>query len=141
MLIYKKNEVITAQQFIDLLNRTSLGPRRPVDDVACIQGMLDNANLTITAWQDDKLVGIARSVTDFVFCCYLSDLAVDEAVQQGGIGRQLIAATAAELGPKCTLHLISAPLAMDYYPKVGFEKNDRCWQLTDVDALIGKVPK
>ena len=77
-IIYRINAPISADQFIALLRRCSLGARRPIEDHACIEGMLIHANLTVTAWDDDKLVGIARSVTDVHYACYLSDLAVDE---------------------------------------------------------------
>ncbi len=126
---YRINTAISADQFIDLLNRTSLGERRPLDDRACIEGMLANANLTLTAWDGDRLVGVARSVTDFHFCCYLSDLAVDLAYQRQGIGVQLQLLTQAQLGPRCKLILLAAPAAKDYYGHIGYDYNERCWVL------------
>ena len=135
MIEYKTNESITSKQFIDLLNRSTLGERRPVDDIECIQSMLDHAGLSITAWDKDKLIGVARSVTDFSFCCYLSDLAVDQSYQKQGIGKALIQLTQNELGPKCKLILLSAPAAVDYYPKIGFEKHPQCWVL-DKDVEV-----
>jgi predicted N-acetyltransferase YhbS len=89
--------------------------------------MLDHANLTITAWDGEKLVGIARSLTDFCYCCYLSDLAVDREYQGRGIGRELIEQTRKHLSEQVSLILLSAPSAMTYYPKVGFEKADNAW--------------
>jgi ribosomal protein S18 acetylase RimI-like enzyme len=94
-----------------------------------MEGMVRNANLTVTAWAGEQLVGVARSVTDFSYCCYLSDLAVDREFQRRGIGRELIARTQAELGPRCNLILLSAPAAVDYYPKLGFEKHPQAWML------------
>lgn len=91
--------------------------------------MIAHGNLTVTAWDGGGLVGIARSVTDFVYACYLSDLAVDVTWQRHGIGRELIRLTREELGPRCTLRLIAAPAAADYYPKLGFVRNERCWEL------------
>ncbi len=126
-IIYRKDAPLTADQFIDLLSRTSLGERRPLDDYECMKGMVENASLTITAWQGDTLVGVARSVTDFYFACYVSDLAVDEAVQSSGIGKTLLSETQKYLGKHCMITLIAAPKAMAYYPKIGFAKNDRCW--------------
>ena len=82
-LEYKVNAAITVEQFIDLLNRSTLGERRPVADRACMEGMVKNANLCVTAWDGEKLVGVARSVTDFHYACYLSDLAVDAACGDG----------------------------------------------------------
>nr|WP_269783526.1 GNAT family N-acetyltransferase [Marinibactrum halimedae] len=91
--------------------------------------MLDNSNLIVTAWQGAELIAIARSMTDFHYGCYLSDLAVDKKYQRKGIGKQLLASTQKQLGPKCKLILIAAPAAKDYYEKVGFSWNERCWVL------------
>lgn len=124
---YTVNRQISAKQFIELLRATTLGERRPLDDSSCMQGMLDNANLCITAWQNDTLVGIARSVTDFHYACYLSDLAVHQDFQSLGIGRKLLAVTFEQLQPPCKLILISAPAANDYYAHIGFTQNPRCW--------------
>ena len=129
MVEYKVNYVISPEQFIDVLNRSALAERRPVDDRECVEGMLRHGNLTVTAWDADKLIGIARSVTDFHYACYLSDLAVDVAYQHIGIGRGLILRTQWELGARCKIRLISAPAAMDYYPKLGFVRNQQCWEL------------
>jgi predicted N-acetyltransferase YhbS len=126
---YKLNSPITAKQFIDLLNSCTLGERRPVDDIKCIEGMLAHADLTITAWHDDRLVGIARSMTDFNYACYLSDLAVDESFQHLGIGKKLQQLTQEQLGGRCTIILLAAPQAADYYGHIGFSQHPRCWVL------------
>lgn len=126
-IIYQIDQPITAEQFIDVLNRSTLAERRPVGDRACIEGMLAHANLLVTAWAEDRLIGVSRSVTDFHFCCYLSDLAVDAAFQRRGIGRELIRLTRNRLGERCTLILLSAPAAVDYYPHVGFEHHEQAW--------------
>lgn len=132
---YCVNRQITLEQFVGLLEETTLGGRRPVEDPVCIQGMLDNANLTITAWFGDKLVGVARSVTDFHFCCYLSDLAVSESIQAKGIGKELIRQTFLNLNQGCKLVLLAAPQAVDYYPHIGFTKRDSAWYMTDLADL------
>ncbi len=129
MIELKVNEPIEVGQFRDILVRSTLAERRPVDDPQCLEGMLKNANLTVTAWDDEKLVGIARSVTDFSYCCYLSDLAVDTEYQRRGIGKRLISETQSRIGMKCKLILIAAPAAKDYYGHIGFTHNDRCWIL------------
>ena len=100
----------------------SSGINRPVQDASRIASMYTHSNLVITAWAGSKLVGISRSLTDFCYCCYLSDLAVMKEYQKSGIGRQLISLTRERIGAKTTLILLSAPAATDYYPKVGFEK-------------------
>ena len=126
---YKINEPITADQFIELLINSTLGERRPVDDRECMDGMINNSNLTASAWHDGKLVGIARSMTDFHYACYLSDLAVRKDYQKMGIGKQLQIQTQNMLGPRCKLILIAAPAANDYYQHIGYSHNDRCWVL------------
>ncbi len=132
---YKINHPISRAAFIDVLQRSTLAERRPVDDLECIDGMLANNNLLVSAWDDDVLVGVSRSVTDFHYACYLSDLAVDESYQQSGIGKQLIAMTQEQLGPKCKLILLAAPAAKDYYQHIGFSHNERCWVLDRGDQL------
>ena len=126
---YKVNAPVTADQFIAVLRASTLGERRPIDDRACIEGMLEHTNLTVSAWDAGALVGIARSVTDFHYACYLSDLAVDRAYQRHGLGKRLQALTQEQLGPKCKLILLAAPAANDYYGHIGFTNNPRCWIL------------
>jgi|TARA_R110001583_G_scaffold189413_1_gene352259 N-acetylglutamate synthase-like GNAT family acetyltransferase len=132
---YKINQTITADQFIGLLSKTSLGARRPIDEIETIEAMLSNANLLVTAWQGDRLIGVARSVTDFAFCCYLSDIAVDESIQASGIGKTLIRMTKEALKPTCSLILLSAPQAVGYYPKIGFTQHNSAWVLRDIEDL------
>ncbi len=97
--------------------------------------MLDNANLIATAWDGERLVGVARSVTDFYYCCYLSDLAVDFDYQKQGIGRRLIAEIQRRLEKNCKLILVAAPAANDYYRHIGFTNNERCWILSGEQAI------
>jgi len=128
MIAYAIETDLSALEFQDVLRRSTLGERRPVDDLATLEAMLRGASLTVTARdQSGKLVGVSRSVTDFVYCCYLSDLCVDVGLQHQGIGKRLIEETRAQLRPGCSLILLAAPAANDYYPKIGFDKMDRCW--------------
>lgn len=124
---YRSNAKITAQQFIDLLNRSTLGERRPVNDSARIQKMLDHGNVLVTAWSGDELVGVSRALTDFSFCCYLSDLAVDQNFQHKGIGKKLIDLTHEASGDQTMLILLAAPAAREYYPKVNMERFEHCF--------------
>ncbi len=126
---YRVNEPLSVDQFIDLLRDSTLGQRRPVEDRVCMEGMVENSNLMITAWHDGKLVGIARSMTDFHYACYLSDLAVHKHYQKTGIGKALQALTQQQLGPRCKLILIAAPAANSYYEHLGYENHTRCWIL------------
>lgn len=132
---YKVNTPITTGQFVDLLQRSTLGERRPVDDLECMEGMLSNSNLIVTAWANHTLVGIARSLTDFHYACYLSDLAVCRSAQGTGIGRHLQIVTQNQLGPRCALILLAAPAANTYYEHIGYTNNPRCWVL-DRDKRI-----
>jgi predicted N-acetyltransferase YhbS len=91
-----------------------------------------HADLTVTARIGTRLVGVSRSVTDFHYCCYLSDLAVDAQFQKRGIGAGLVRETRAHLEPTCRLLLLSAPAAVDYYPKIGFERHPQAWTIPPV---------
>lgn len=121
------DRTITGDEFIDLLQRSGLAERRPVDDRECVEGMVANADLMVTAWDSDRLVGVARSVTDFSYCCYLSDLAVDRDFQKRGIGKSLIDQTRIQLKSGCSLILLSGPAATEYYPKLGFSQHPSAW--------------
>ena len=126
---YQINRDISVARFSALLHRSGLAARRPVDDQDCLAGMLANSNLIVSAWCGEDLVGIARSVSDFHYCCYLSDLAVDREYQNLGIGKQLQMLTQQQLGPRCKLILLAAPDANDYYRHVGYQAHPRCWVL------------
>jgi ribosomal protein S18 acetylase RimI-like enzyme len=126
---YKINAAISTDQFIELLKNSTLGERRPVDDRVCMEGMISNSNLIVSAWDAENLVGISRCMTDFHYACYLSDLAVSESHQRLGIGKELQRVTQNQLGPNCKLILISAPTANKYYEQIGFTNNERCWVL------------
>jgi predicted N-acetyltransferase YhbS len=134
-ITYKLNPTLTLDEFTNILINSTLAERRPVDDTSCLQGMLDHADIIITAHDNDKIVGVARSVTDFNYCCYLSDLAVDEAYQKQGIGKALIAQTQKQLGSQCKLILLSAPAATQYYPKIGFMPHNSAWMTNATDLL------
>ncbi|MDQ0252704.1 ribosomal protein S18 acetylase RimI-like enzyme [Evansella vedderi] len=100
------------------------GIKRPSDDLPRLRSMLDHADITLTAWDNNQLVGIARAITDYSYCCYLSDLAVDSIYQQEGIGKRLVDMLREQIGEEVTLILLASPTAMEYYPKLGFEKID-----------------
>jgi N-acetylglutamate synthase-like GNAT family acetyltransferase len=117
---FRTNEKVTAEAVIEVFK--SSGINRPVDDVKRMQTMLDNSNLVVTAWKGMELIGISRSVTDYSYCCYLSDLAVKKEYQKFGIGKTLIDITQQAIGEQTMLLLLSTTSAMEYYPKVGFEK-------------------
>jgi len=124
---YQPEPSLTAGEFIDLLVRSTLAERRPVDDRERIETMLRNADLILTARIEGRLVGVARAITDFAYCCYLSDLAVDEACQRQGIGKELMRRVAEAAGPGTKLILLAAPKAVDYYPRIGMVRHESCW--------------
>ncbi len=132
---YKVNPPITTDEFIEVLKNSTLGERRPIDDMECIKGMVENADIIITATQNDKIVGVARAVTDFHYCCYLSDLAVDKSCQKSGVGKKLIEIVQAQIGEKCKIILLSAPQAVEYYPKIGFFQHQSAWVIKSTDLL------
>lgn len=119
MITYKLGQEITAPQLIELFR--SSGIKRPLDQPERINNMIKHCDILYTAWDNDTLVGVARAISDFSYCCYLSDLAVAKSHQQQGIGEALIQHVRDQLGDEVSLLLLSAPSAMDYYPKVGFE--------------------
>ena len=124
---YRIDAPLEPAQLADLFDRS--GIRRPTDDLNRIGRMIANANLTITAWDAERLVGVARALTDFSWCCYLSDLAVDRDYQHGGIGKELIRRIQGAAGEEAGLLLLAAPTAMDYYPKIGFDPVPNGWQI------------
>jgi GNAT superfamily N-acetyltransferase len=134
-IIYKDNAVITVEQAIALYKASTLGERRPIDRPDIFAGMLKNTDVLISAWhcENDQeiLVGISRTLTDFTYVAYLADLAVDVAWQKQGIGKRMIEETRKRLGKECAVVLLAAPKANDYYVKLGFEHNPRAWVLNN----------
>jgi GNAT superfamily N-acetyltransferase len=116
-------------EFIDVLQRSTLVERRPIHDRDVIAGMLQHADVIATARSGGLLVGVSRAVTDFSYCTYLSDLAVDEAFQRRGIGRELIRRTHVAAGLQTRLILLAAPKARSYYPHIGLQPHDSCWMI------------
>jgi ribosomal protein S18 acetylase RimI-like enzyme len=131
-IVYALEPGLTAGEFIDVLHRSGLAERRPVGEPDRVEAMLRNADLIVTARADGALVGVARSVTDFVYCCYLSDLAVDRALQGRGIGRELMRRTRAELRPGITCLLLSAPKAVTFYEAAGLTRHANAFLFTDM---------
>lgn len=120
-------------EFIDVLHRSALAERRPVNRPEVIRGMLEHASVIVTARDAGRLVGVARAITDFVYCTYLSDLAVDEDYQRRGIGRELIRQTHLAAGLQTSLVLLAAPKARTYYGHIGMTAHDSCWYISRTD--------
>ena len=128
-ITYALEPDLSAQEFRDILIASTLAERRPAEDLARLDRMLRNADIVATARDGRRLVGIARAVTDFAYCCYLSDLAVDVAYQRQGIGKRFIAETQARAGEVATLILVAAPAAETYYPRIGMQQLSSCWAI------------
>jgi predicted N-acetyltransferase YhbS len=133
MINYQREESLSVDEFRDVLVRSTLGERRPVDDTERLSKMVNNANLIFTARDNGLLVGVARSLSDFAFCTYMSDLAVDASYQKSGIGKELIRRT--KLAVPGKLILLAAPAAREYYPKIGMTRFEHCFVLDDIAAL------
>lgn len=131
-VIYSLEPELEVDEFIDVLRRSTLAERRPVEDRARLSGMLRHADVIVTARSSDGLlIGVSRAITDFSYCTYLSDLAVDETHQRQGIGRALLKRTHEEAGLHTSLILLSAPQAETYYPHVGMQKHGSCWRFPE----------
>jgi len=126
MITYRTGNDLDLDGFIDVYVDSTLGERRPVGDRERMGRMLAEANLVISAWDGTLMVGISRSITDWVYCTYLSDLAVRLAYQSQGIGKKLVFATR-EAAPTASVVLLAAPKAEDYYPKIGMERHQSAW--------------
>lgn len=126
-LTYQLEPNLNVAEFVDVLVRSTLAERRPVHRPDVVRGMLQHADVILTARVDDKLVGVSRAVTDYSYCTYLSDLAVDQAYQGFGIGRELIRRTHEAAGVHTTLILLAAPKAQTYYPHIGMEQHPSAW--------------
>ena len=135
MIHYRTGNDLDVDQVIELYKASTLGVRRPIDDRQRFAGMLNNANLVITAWDANVLVGISRCVTDFNFFTYLADLVVRDTHQRNGIGKELIRLTQKYSGPKTSILLLAAPAAEEYYPHVGFEHAPQAWLLKPGESI------
>lgn len=129
VVVYAMEPELSVDEFIDVLQRSTLAERRPVDNLKIIDGMLRHADVIATARVDGLLVGVSRAITDFSYCTYLSDLAVDVAFQGLGIGKELIERTHQAAGLQTTLILLAAPKARTYYPHIGMAQHDSCWTI------------
>jgi len=128
---YEVNNKITTADFIDILKRSTLAKRRPIYNLNIMENMLNNASLIICAKNNSKIVGIVRCMTDFVYCCYVSELAVDLDYQKQGIGKCLLNKVRNNIKDSCNIILLAAPAASNYYPKIGFTKHEAAFVLNN----------
>ena len=134
MIRYRTGNDLDLDAVIELYRASTLGERRPLDDRERMAVMLHNANLVVTAWDGGLLVGIARSLTDFSYATYLSDLAVRLSHQRTGVGREMMRRTQ-QAAPQAILVLLSAPAAVDYYAHVGFTQHPSAWFLKPGESV------
>lgn len=135
MIHYQLGNDLNIDQVIDLYQASTLGERRPIDQYERMTKMIRNANLVVTAWDADLLVGISRAISDFSYVTYLSDLAVRESYQNQGIGKELIRKTRLESGLDTRLILSAAPAAEEYYPHIGFTHQPQAWMLNPGQSI------
>jgi predicted N-acetyltransferase YhbS len=126
---YRFGNRLNVDAVTELYRASTLGERRPIDDPAIVRSMLEHASLVITAWDGAQMVGIARTLTDFLYVGYLADLAVRDTHQRRGIGTELIRRTREQMGPRSHLVLLAAPKAVDYYPRIRFSAHPSAWVL------------
>lgn len=125
---YQSEPCLSVDEFVDVLVRSTLAERRPVADRARMDQMIAKADVVFTArTAEGLLVGVARALTDFCYCTYLADLAVDAAYQQQGIGQRLLRECHVAAGLKTMLILLAAPKAQSYYPHIGLNRHESCW--------------
>ena len=136
---YRYGNDLDLDEVIELYRASTLGERRPIDDRGIMSDMLAHANLVVTAWDGALLVGISRTLMDFSYVGYLSDLAVRKSHWSQGIGKELIRKTRERMGPRSMLVLLAAPNAVDYYPKIGFTKHNSAWTLRADEPLRAEV--
>lgn len=130
-IVYRLEPNLSAEEFRDVLIRSTLAERRPIGEPGTLQKMLAHADVIATARNSaGLLVGVSRAISDFSYCTYLSDLAVDQSYQQQGIGRELIRQTHLAAGLQTTLILLAAPQAREYYPHIGMQAHDSCWVIS-----------
>ncbi len=129
MICYRLGNDLNLDDVTDLYRASALGKRRPVDDRRRMAEMLRSANLVVTAWEGQLLVGVARSLTDHAYVTYLCDLVVRASHQRQGIGKELIRITQRAGGPQTRIAALSAPAVADYFPHIGFVQHDSAWTL------------
>jgi ribosomal protein S18 acetylase RimI-like enzyme len=128
--IRRENSVdLDLREVLEVYRSSGLGERRPMADTERMAAMVRNANLILSCRIDGELVGIARSISDFSYVTFLSDIAVSGAYQRSGIGRALIEATQKE-APQAKVVLLSAPAATGFYPRIGFVQHNSAWVLS-----------
>jgi GNAT superfamily N-acetyltransferase len=137
---YEYGNDFDLDQIIELYQASTLGERRPIDDRQIVADMMQHANLVVTAWDGDLLVGISRTLTDFGYTGYLADLAVRQSHQKLGIGVEMIQKTREKMGPRSHLVSLSAPKAVGYYPHVGFIHHNSAWVLRATDQFPVSKP-
>jgi predicted N-acetyltransferase YhbS len=140
-ITYRLGNDLPLEDVLAVYRESGLGERRPIEDHARFAAMLRNANLVVTAWAGSEMVGVARSITDWVYVTYLADLAVKISYQRQGIGKELIRRTREACGPATMLLLLAAPAAEKYYPHIGFEHHHQAWLLRNAEKTEGQTKR
>ncbi len=140
-ITYAVDPDLSVAEFRSVLVRSTLAERRPINEPGSLERMIYEASMIVTARAGGLLVGVSRALTDYRFCTYLSDLAVDRSYQRRGIGRELIRRTHAEAGESTTLILLAAPAAREYYPHIGMTAHDSCWIIPRIPNPTDETPR
>ena len=123
----KVNAPLTVQQVHDPYQQTHFD--KPIAGAARLQVMIDETQLVLSVWDDEHLIGFARCLTDFEYCCYLSDILILPAYEGHQIGRQLIATLQAYIGPRVTLSLRAADSAVGFYERINLPHADNMFRI------------
>jgi GNAT superfamily N-acetyltransferase len=123
-ITYKIDVIPDIEQLVDLFNCSDYFPIKDKTDLTRIEKMFKNSNIVVTAWENIKLIGLSRAISDFSYCCYLSDLCVRDEYKKKGIGKELVLLTKVTAGDECKLILQSSPNAINFYKNIGMENID-----------------
>ena len=135
MISYQLETEISLTEFLSILKESGLARRRPMEDLNLLERMISGSNLLVTARAEGQLVGLLRGISDHCYRSFIADLAVSQAFQRKGIGRQLLK-IAREQAPEARLILFSAEDALPFYEKLGFHLHERCYQLKVGEELF-----
>lgn len=107
---------IDVDEFRSLLQRTGFDVQ---DRTRIATALLES--ITIGAWHDAKLVGVARIVTDSAVTATLAELAVDPEYQHRGLGRTLLS-RAYDATPRGELSIIAPRGTGPFFEALGADR-------------------
>ena len=84
---YSFDRPISAAQLQPLLQQTSWAKGRSIDG---IQTMLEGTAIVLGTWEDDRLIGFARAITDSTYRALIDNVVIDTPKRGQGIGSSLM---------------------------------------------------